>query len=46
MGMLGIITIDDIVDVMIEEHTEDILKIGGVSKEETLDSTLRRINKT
>ena len=40
MGMLGIITIDDIVDVMIEEHTEDVLKIGGVSKEETLESTL------
>lgn len=40
MAMLGIITIDDIVDVMIEEHTEDVLKIGGVSREETLDSSL------
>lgn len=40
MAMLGIITIDDIVDVIMEEHTEDALKIGGVSKEETLDSTL------
>lgn len=40
-GMLGIITIDDIVDVMEEEHTEDILKMGGVAKEETLDSPLR-----
>jgi len=39
-AMLGIITIDDIVDVMVEEHTEDILKMGGVSKEETLDSTI------
>lgn len=38
-AMLGIITIDDIVDVMVEEHTEDILKIGGASKEETIDST-------
>lgn len=40
MAMLGIITIDDIVDVLEEEHTEDILKMGGVSKEETLDSSL------
>lgn len=39
-AMLGIITIDDIVDVMVEEQTEDVLKMGGVSKEETLDSTL------
>ena len=27
-------------DVMVEEQTEDILKMGGVAKEETLDSTL------
>ena len=40
MMLLGIITIDDIVDVMVEEQTEDILKMGGVAKEETLDSTL------
>lgn len=40
MKMMGIITIDDIVDVMVEEQTEDILKMGGVAKEETLDSTL------
>ena len=32
--------VDDIVDVIEEEHTEDILKMGGVAKEETLDSTL------
>ena len=38
--MLGIITIDDIVDVIVEEHTEGLLKMGGVAKEETLDSTL------
>ena len=31
--MLGIITVD-------EEQTEDILKMGGVDKEETLDSTI------
>lgn len=39
-ALLGIITIDDIVDVMEEEHTEDVLKMGGVSKEENLDSKL------
>lgn len=38
--MLGIIMIDDIMDVIEEEHTEDILKMGGVAKEETIDSTL------
>lgn len=40
MRLMGIITIDDIVDVMVEEQTEDVLKMGGVAKEETLDSTL------
>lgn len=38
--IIGIITIDDIMDVLEEEQTEDVLKMGGVSKEETLDSTL------
>ncbi len=38
--MLGIIMVDDVVDVLVEEQTEDILKMGGVAKEETLDSTL------
>ena len=40
-ALLGIITIDDIVDVMEEEQTEDILKMGGVAKEETLDTSLK-----
>lgn len=40
-AMLGIITIDDIVDVLVEEQTEDVLKMGGVAQEERLDSTLR-----
>lgn len=39
-AMLGIITIDDIVDVLVEEQTEDVLKMGGVAKEETLDTSL------
>ena len=37
--ILGIITVDDVMDVMVKEQTEDILKMGGVGKEETLNST-------
>lgn len=39
-SLLGIITVDDIIDVIVEEQTEDILRLGGVSKEEKLDSSL------
>jgi len=39
-GILGIITVDDIIDVIEEENTEDMLKLGGVSKEEDVDSTV------
>ena len=38
--LLGIVTVDDIIDVILEEHTEDILQMAGVSKEETIDSTI------
>ena len=38
--ILGIITVDDIIDVIQEEHTEDMLQMHGVNKEESLDSTL------
>ena len=38
-NMLGIITVDDIIDVIQEENTEDILKLGGVSEDENIDST-------
>ena len=38
--LLGIITIDDIIDVILEEGTEDILKLGGVSEEENINSKL------
>lgn len=38
--LLGIITVDDIIDVILEEHTEDMLQMAGVSKEESIDSTL------
>lgn len=37
-AILGIITIDDIVDVIVEEQTEDFLQISGVSADETYDS--------
>lgn len=37
-AILGVITSDDIIDVMEEEHNEDILAIGGVSKDEEYDS--------
>ena len=40
MIMLGIITVDDIIDVLEEEQTEDILQMGGANKEETIDSTM------
>ncbi len=40
MVLLGIITVDDVIDVILEEHTEDILQMAGVSKEETIDSTV------
>jgi magnesium transporter len=39
-AILGIITVDDIIDVIVEEHTEDLLMLSGVSKDESIDSTL------
>src|SRR6202012_812902 len=36
MKLLGRVTVDDIIDVMQEESTEDILKISGVSEDEEL----------
>jgi magnesium transporter len=38
--LLGIITVDDIIDVIVEEQTEDILRLGGVSGQETTDGTI------
>ncbi len=37
-ALLGIVTIDDIIDVLIEEHTEDMLMMSGVDKDERLES--------
>lgn len=39
-SILGIITVDDIIDVIVEEYNEDILELGGVSSEESLTTTL------
>lgn len=39
-ALLGIITVDDIIDVIQEEHTEDMLHMHGVNKEESIDSSL------
>src|ERR1700712_2612198 len=36
MKLLGRVTVDDIMDVMEQESTEDILKISGVSEDEEL----------
>lgn len=36
--LLGIVTIDDVVDVIEEEASEDIYLLGGVRREERLDS--------
>lgn len=38
--MLGIITFDDIMDVIQEETTEDIHRLGQVGREERIDSSL------
>jgi len=36
--LLGIVTVDDVIDIMIEEQTEDLLHLGGVAAtEETVE---------
>lgn len=39
-ALLGIVTVDDIIDVIVEEQTEDMLRLGGVSEEDKIDSPL------
>ncbi|MDP2210699.1 MAG: magnesium transporter [Candidatus Aquicultor sp.] len=36
--LLGVVTIDDVIDVIEEEASEDIYRLGGVIREERLDS--------
>ena len=38
--LLGVITVDDIIDVIIDEYDEDMLRLAGASREETLSSPL------
>lgn len=42
-NLLGIITIDDIIDVIQEENTEDIFKMSGITEEEAVDSPFKEI---
>jgi magnesium transporter len=46
MKLLGRITVDDIIDVMEQESTEDILKISGVSEDEELSGNWREAVKS
>lgn len=39
-NLLGIITIDDVLDVIEEENTEDILKLAGTADDEELETPL------
>ena len=39
-AILGIITTDDVIDVIVEEHTEDLLMLAGVSKDEKVGSNV------
>jgi len=39
--LVGVLTIDDIVDVMEEEHEDDILKLGGVSEDDFYSDVVR-----
>ncbi len=41
--LIGIVTVDDIIDVISEEATEDILRIAGVNPEEMLHISSRSI---
>jgi magnesium transporter len=40
--LVGIVTVDDIIDVLSEEATEDILRIAGVNPDEMLQASSRR----
>jgi magnesium transporter len=38
--LVGVITVDDVVDVIEEEHQEDMLKLGGVSEDDFYDAVI------
>lgn len=39
--ILGIITVDDIIDVIVEEHEEDMMQLAGANAEEDLNTPLK-----
>jgi len=39
-SLLGIVTVDDVIDVIVEENTEDILHMAGVSEGETINGSI------
>ncbi|MBD7912402.1 magnesium transporter [Clostridium cibarium] len=39
--LLGIVTADDIIEIIKEESTEDIHRLGGVDREEKIDGSLK-----
>ena len=39
--MIGVITVDDILEIMVEETTEDIHRMAGIDKEEKVDGSIR-----
>lgn len=46
MKLLGRVTFDDVIDVLQEENTEDILKISGVSEDEELSGNWKEAVKS
>ncbi len=43
--VIGRITVDDVVDVIVEENTEDIQKMAGLTGEETIGSSIFRVSR-
>lgn len=39
--MIGVVTVDDILEIMVEETTEDIHRMAGIAKEEKVDGSIR-----
>ena len=39
--LVGVLTVDDIVDVMAEEHEEDMLKLGGVAEDDLYSDVIK-----
>ena len=38
--LMGVITLDDIIEVMSDEHTEDLYRLAGLDEEEEVDGTI------